>query len=165
METSPVISLIAALGENRVIGIGNRLPWHLSADLRHFKQLTLNKPIVMGRGTWESLPGLLPQRIHIVISTDKQYSAPGCVVVPSPDAALAVAGAVPEVMVVGGASIYRQMLPLARRMYLTQVHGVFDGDAFFPEWAVREWREVSREDHPADTETPLGYSFLRLERR
>ncbi len=163
-ETQPIITLIAAVGENRVIGCDNRLPWHLPADLRHFKALTLGKPIVMGRLTWESLPGLLPQRRHIVLTRDPDYHAEGCEVAHSVDEALAAAGNAPEIMVVGGSALYAAMLPLAGRMQLTRVRGHFEGDARFPEYDPAEWREVAREDHPADSRNPHPYSFLTLER-
>ena len=165
MERTPRISLIAALANNRVIGKDNRLLWHLPADLRRFKQLTLHKPIVMGRKTWESLPGLLPQRTHIVISRNPDYRAPGCTLTPSPEAAIRAAGAVPEIMVVGGAAIYRHMLPLADRMYLTLVHQSVAGDARFPQWDPAQWRETGREDFPADDKNPYSFSFVTLERR
>lgn len=164
MHKPPIISLIAAVAENGAIGIGNRLPWHLPADLRHFKQLTINKPILMGRKTWESLPGLLPQRTHIVITRDPAYRAEDCVLVHSAEQAIAAAGDVPEIMVVGGAAIYADLLPLAQRMYLTRLHLSVDGDARFPAWSPEEWKEVSREDHGPDERNPLSYSFLQLER-
>jgi dihydrofolate reductase len=165
MERTPRISLIAALADNRVIGKDNRLLWHLPADLQHFKQLTLHKPIVMGRKTWESLPGLLPQRTHIIISRNPDYRAPGCILAPSPKAAIRAAGAVPEIMVVGGAAIYRHMLPLADRLYLTLVHESFAGNARFPQWDPTQWRETGREDFPADDKNPYSFSFVTLERR
>jgi len=164
MEPIPIITLIAALADNRVIGRDNRLPWHLPADLQHFKRLTLHKPILMGRRTWESLSGLLPQRTHIVITRNPHYCAPGCLLADSPQAALRAAGRVAEIMVVGGAALYRAMLPLARRMHLTLVHGEFLGDTLFPEWDPREWQERTREDHAPDARNPVGYSFVTLER-
>ena len=112
----PLVSIIVAMAENRVIGRGNQLPWHLPADLAHFKRFTLHKPIVMGRRTWESLPGLLPRRTHIVVTRDRSYRADGCILARSPEEAVAVAGEVPEVMVIGGAGLYRDMLSLAGRM-------------------------------------------------
>ena len=160
----PLVSIIAALSENLVIGKGNRLPWHLPADLAHFKRLTLNKPIVMGRRTWESLPGLLPQRTHIVITGDRSYSAPGCILVASPLQAIVAAGSVPEVMVVGGAGIYREMLPLAQRMYLTRVAAQLEGDVFFPSWDPACWREVDREDRLRDERNQYDLTFVILER-
>ena len=165
MERHPLISLIAALADNRVIGKDNRLLWHLPADLQHFKMLTLDKPIVMGRKTWESLPGLLPRRTHIVISRNPDYRAEGCILVPSPEAAIRAAGAVPEVVVVGGEAIYRHLLPQADRMYLTLVHHTFEGDARFPQWDPAQWRESEREEFPADEKNPYDFSFVTLERR
>jgi len=160
----PAISLIAAMANNRAIGIENRLPWRLPADLQHFKRLTLGKPIVMGRRTWESLPGLLPQRTHIVVTQDPTYIAEGARVVHGIEEALAAAGDVPELMVVGGAHFYEQMLPLARRLYLTEVDVDVEGDTFFPLFDTTQWVEVSRETHQKDDKNPFDYSFVTLER-
>lgn len=161
----PHICIVAALAENRAIGRGNRLPWHLPADLAHFKRLTLDKPIVMGRGTWESLPNLLPRRRHIVVTRQPGYSAEGCIVVGSPEAALSTAAGEPELMVIGGAALYRHMLPMARRMYLTLVKTQVDGgDAFFPEWDSACWGEIEREDRPRDGRNPFDLSFVTLVR-
>jgi len=160
----PSIALIAALSDNQVIGQDNRLPWNLPADLQHFKSVTLDKPIIMGRRTWESLPGLLPRRRHILLTGDRNYRAAGCILVHSIEEALEAAGDAPEVMVIGGQTLYQQMLPLADRLYLTRVHTVVQGDAFFPGFATAEWREVAREDHRADARNPFDYSFITLER-
>jgi len=165
MSVAPTVTLVAALARNHVIGRGNRLPWHLPADLAHFKRLTLDKPIVMGRRTWESLPGPLPRRTHIVVSRDPSYRAPGALVVGSPRAAIAAAGAVPEVMVVGGAALYAALLPSAGRMELTLVEAQVDGDAWFPEWDPREWRELKRVHRAWDARNAYDLTFLRLERR
>lgn len=151
------------MDENRVIGRGNRLPWHLPADLAHFKRLTLRKPIVMGRRTWESLPGLLPQRTHIVVTRDCSCLAEGCILVDSPREAIAVAGEVPEIMVIGGAALYREMLPLARRMYLTRVAAAVEGDVFFPEWDHARWRETRREVRRRDERNRYDLSFITME--
>lgn len=165
MSHGPIISLIAAMDEERVIGVDNRLPWRLPADLQHFKRLTLGKPIVMGRKTWESLPGLLPDRPHIVISANPEYRASGCQVVSSVQAALAAAGDVDEVMIVGGANLYTQMLPLADRLYLTRVHTrVEGGDAWFPVFDDSEWREIARSHHQADARNPFDCTFLTYQR-
>ena len=161
---SPLVTLIAALARNRVVGLDNRLPWHLPADLARFKALTLDKPIVMGRRTWESLPGLLPRRTHIVVSRDPGYRAPGAQVVGSPEAAIMAAGAVPEVMVVGGAALYAALLPIATRMELTFVEADVAGDAWFPSWAPGEWGVVSREWRGRDGRNAFDLSFVRLER-
>jgi len=160
----PLISIVAAMSENRVIGHRNRLPWHLPADLARFKGLTLNKPIIMGRRTWESLPGPLPQRTHIVVTRDPSYQAQGCILADSPMEAIAAAGSVPELMVVGGAGIYRDMLPLARRMYLTLVATILEGDTFFPDWDRACWREITREERRHDERNRYDLAFVTLER-
>jgi len=161
----PLVSIVAAMSENRVIGRGNRLPWHLPADLAHFKELTLNKPIVMGRRTWESLPGLLPQRTHIVVTRNPSYRAEDCILVGSLKEAITAAGSAPEVMVVGGAKLYRDMLPLALRMYLTIVGTALEGDVFFPDWNPACWHEVARVERRRDERNPYDLTFLTLERR
>lgn len=160
-----VISLIAAVARNGVIGHQNRLPWHLPADLQHFKSLTLGKPIVMGRNTWESLPGLLPGRQHIVITRNPDYQAPGGQVVHSVDEALAAVAGVPEVMIVGGGHLYSEMMPRADRLYLTLVDADVEGDAYFPEIERSQWREENREEHLADEKNTFSYSFVNLVRK
>jgi len=158
------IAIIVAMAENRTIGRDNRLPWHLPADLRHFKQLTMGKPVLMGRRTHESIGRALPERTNIVISRDRNYTAPGCIVAHSLDRALEAAADGAEVMVIGGTELYRQLLPRADRIYLTLVHAEFEGDAFFPELAAEEWREAERTDCPPDEKNPWPYSFVRLDR-
>ena len=165
MEPLSNLSIIAALSDNRVIGRDNRLPWRMPADLAHFKRLTMGKPIIMGRRTWESLPGLLPHRTHVVVTRDVDYTVEGGLVVHSLDQAFNLVGDAEEMMVVGGANLYTQTLPLASRMYLTIVHGEFEGDTLFPEYPQAAWRETSRESHPADERNPHAYTFLQLERR
>ncbi len=160
-----IISLIAAMGNDRVIGIDNRLPWRLPADLKHFRAMTLGKPVLMGRKTFESIGKPLPGRLNIVITQDAAYSAAGVTVVHSVDEALTAAGNAPEMMVMGGASFYVQMLPRAERLYLTLVHGDFAGDAYFPTYDENEWGVVSRDDHAPDQANPHPYSFLLLERK
>ncbi len=160
----PSISIIAAMAENRAIGMDNKLPWRLPADLRHFKALTVGKPIIMGRKTWESLPGLLPDRPHIVVTANQQYAAEGCTVVHSIEQAIEAAGDVPEAMIVGGGAFYEQMLPMADRLHLTLVHTEVEGDAFFPEYDPAEWKETSREHCLADEKNPFDYTFITLER-
>lgn len=164
VNTRPNLSIIAAMAENRVIGRDNALPWRLPADLAHFKRLTMGKPIVMGRRTWASLPGLLPHRTHIVITRDMTYSASGAEVAHSLDEALAIAGDVDEVMIIGGADLYRQTLPIAARLYLTLVHQCFEGDAYFPAFDPGPWIEVSREAHPPDEKNAVSYTFITYER-
>ena len=162
--TRPVVSLIVAMARNGVIGRENRLPWRLPADLAHFKAVTMGKPMVMGRKTWESLPGLLPGRRHIVVTRDADYAAEGCTLVHSPEQALEAAGDVPEVMVVGGGTLYQAMLPRADRLYLTLVDAEVEGDAHFPELDYGEWREVDRQTHAADERNAFACTFLQLER-
>jgi dihydrofolate reductase len=153
------------MSENRVIGLHNKLPWHLPADLRHFKKLTLGKPILMGRRTWESLPGILPERQHIVMTRDQTYSADDCTVVHSFQQALARLEDVSEVMVVGGAALYKIALPWADRLYMTLVHATVAGDAYFPPFDESQWREVERRYHPADVKNMHAMSFICLERK
>lgn len=160
-----IVSLIAAMAENRVIGIENRLPWKLPADMKWFREHTLGKPIVMGRKTFESFGAKpLPQRTNIVVTSDPDYRAEGAVVVHSIDAALKAADSAPEVMIIGGASFYEQMLPRADRIYLTLVHHNFEGDAWFPEFDHTHWRETRRIEFSADEKNPYDCSFLILER-
>jgi len=158
------ISIIVAMDSNGVIGRENELPWHLPADLQHFKHTTMGKPILMGRKTWESIGRPLPGRTNIVITRDSDYQADGCVVVNSIDAALAAAGEQDEVMVIGGAEFYRQVLPRTDTLYLTRIHASFDGDTVFPELNAASWHEVERSDRAADEKNPHDYSFIRLER-
>lgn len=161
----PRISIIAALADNRVIGRDNKLPWRLPADLAHFKRITMGKPMLMGRKTWESLPGLLPGRRHIVITRDVHYQAKGAEIAHSLEAALELVANVAEVMVVGGANIYAQFIPLAQRMYLTRVHTNATGDAWFPEFDSAQWQETAAEWHAADSTNEHPYSFIILQRQ
>lgn len=158
------IALIAALANNRVIGRENRLPWRLSADLRHFKSLTMGKPVIMGRNTYESIGKPLPGRSNIVLTRDAQYRAPGCRVVHSLEQALEAAAGHAEVMVIGGAELYRQTIDAAQRLYLTRVKADVQGDAVFPEIDPRQWRELQRESHRGDDNNEYDYDFLILER-
>ncbi len=142
------ISIIVAMTDDRVIGIENRLPWHIPEDFKWFRRHTLGKPVVMGRKTWESIGRPLPDRTNIVISRDPGFRPDGCTVVPDLDQALVAAGDAPEVMVIGGASIYAQFLPRTDRLYLTLVHAVITGDAWFPAFEPAQWREIAREPGP-----------------
>lgn len=154
------------MDEQRVIGRANRLPWKLPADMGWFRRHTLGKPILMGRKTFDSLGRkALPQRTNIVISRNRELAAEGVVVVASLQQALTAAAPAAECMVIGGAQIYQQALPLAQRLYITQVHDVFDGDTWFPEFDLSQWREVCRERHARDERNPHEYSFLIYERR
>ena len=158
------MSIVVAMAANGVIGRDNQLPWHLPADLKHFKQTTMGKPILMGRKTWESIGRPLPGRTNIVITRDSSYSAAGCEVVNSIDAAIAAAGEQDEVMVIGGAELYRQVLSDTDTIYLTRIHEAFDGDTCFPELRNTEWHQVERVDHEADEKNSHDYSFIRLDR-
>lgn len=164
-SAGPVISLVVAMAENRVIGVNNQLPWRLPADLQHFKRTTLGKPILMGRKTFESIGRALPGRRNIVVSRTPDYHAEGCETVCSIDAALALVRNEDEVMVIGGANLYTQLLPQAERIHLTLVHAQFDGDARFPQLDLDQWREAGRSDHAADARNAVPYSFLVYERR
>jgi dihydrofolate reductase len=158
------VSLIAALARNFVIGRDNDLPWRLPADLAHFKALTLDKPILMGRRTFESLPGLLPRREHLVVSRDPDFRPRGATLVRSPEAGVALAAAAEELMVIGGASLYAALLPQATRMYLTWVEADIDGDVRFPRWDPRDWQESACTRRPADARNPYDLRFVTLER-
>ena len=159
------LSIIVAMSENRVIGRDNQLPWRLSADLQHFKKLTMGKPIIMGRKTFESIGRALPGRQNIVVTRQPDYHAEGCDVVPSADAAIAAADDAAEIMVIGGAEIYRQFLPRANRIYLTRVHARIDGDTYFPELQAEEWAETAREPLAANADNEFAASFVTLARR
>ncbi len=159
------ISLILAMDRNRVIGAGGDLPWRLPDDMKYFKARTMGKPIIMGRKTYETIGKPLPGRQNIVITRQREYQAPGCTVVHSPQEALSAAGSAPEVMITGGAEIYRRFLPQADRIYLTLIDASLEGDTFFPELAPGEWQTIWEERHDADARNPYAYRFLVLERR
>lgn len=158
------LSIIAALGRDRVIGIENRLPWHLPADLRHFKRLTLGKPVLMGRKTHESIGRPLPGRLNIVLSRDPAFRPAGCVVVDSVAAARAAAAGAEELMVMGGAGLYEQLLAVADRLYLTLIDAEFTGDAYFPDYGLYRWQELESEAHAPDADNPYPYRFVTLAR-
>ena len=157
------ITLILARARNGVIGRDNQLPWHIPADLKHFKALTQGKPMIMGRRTFESLPGLLPGRRHIVLTRDKDWSAPGAEVAYDLAGALGLAGD-EGVSVIGGAEIFALFLDWADKIELTEVDAEVAGDATVPAFDPVMWREVNREWHPAEGEAP-AFSFVTLERR
>jgi len=160
------ISLIWAMADDWVIGIENGLPWKLPADMKWFRENTLGKPILMGRKTFESFGARpLPGRTNIIVTRDPDYRAEGAVVAHSVAEALAAAGDAEEVMVIGGASFYEQMLPRADRLYMTLVHGKFEGDAWFPPFAADKWREVQRLDFAPDAKNAYPYSFVVMERK
>jgi dihydrofolate reductase len=156
------LSLIAAMANQRVIGRDNTLPWRLPEDLQHFKRTTLGKPVIMGRKTWESLGRPLPGRRNIVVSRNPDYLPVGGELVSSLEAAVAATADVDEAFVIGGADLYRQALPLAQRIYLTEIAGDYAGDAHFPEFAAADWREVSREAHTSSD--GIAYAFVLYQR-
>lgn len=158
------ISAIVAMAENQVIGRANQLPWHLPADLKHFKALTLGKTILMGRKTHESIGRVLPGRRNLIMTRNKTFQVPGAQVVDSLAAALKTVDPDEELMVIGGAELYRELLPQVLRIYMTIVHARPLGDSYFPVLNPAEWREVSYEDHPADAQNALPYSFVVWER-
>ncbi len=162
-----MISMISALGENRVIGNKNTLPWHLPADFKHFKETTMGKTVVMGLNTFKSIGEKpLPGRKHIILNKNKNYHMPeNCFLATSIDEAMELVKDDGEVMICGGASIYQQFLPLSQKLYLTSIHESFEGDTFFPEVNMEEWREISREDHQPDEKNKYSYSFVILERK
>lgn len=159
-----IISLIAALATDRVIGMENAMPWHLPGDLAWFKRNTLNKPVIMGRKTFESIGRPLPGRLNIVISS-KAGELEGVTWVTSVDAALAAAGDVEEVMVMGGGRVYEQMLPKANRLYLTHIDAEVEGDTHFPDYEPDDWESTFSEFHDADEQNSHGYCFEILDRR
>ena len=157
------LSLIVAMARNRVIGRDGRLPWRLPSDQQRFKALTMGHHIVMGRKTWESIGRPLPGRVSVVVTRNKAYAAAGATVVGSLAEALALARGDPEAFVIGGGELYGQALPLAERIYLTEIEDDYPGDVFFPTLAKAEWRAVEREAHPAQGVEP-AWAFLVYER-
>jgi dihydrofolate reductase len=158
------VSIVVATDEHGGIGLEGRLPWHLPNDLKRFKALTMGKPIVMGRRTFDSIGRALPGRVNIVVSRQSGLGIDGCVVVPSLEAALEAAGEADETCVIGGAEIYRLALPLAETLHLTRVHATVGADTFFPVIDAAQWEEISREDCPADERHAYPYSFVTLRR-
>jgi len=165
------LSLMVAKASNRVIGRNNKLPWYLPNDLKYFKQVTFGKPVIMGRKTWDSLGKPLPGRTNIVITRQPDFQAEGAKVVATLDEAVTMAENVAfiegqdEAVVMGGAEIYALALPKADRLYLTEVHAEVDGDTWFPEYDTAEWKEIGREDFPAEGPNPYDYSFVVYERK
>jgi dihydrofolate reductase len=159
-----VLELVVAASRNDVIGRGNRLPWHLPADLRHFKALTQGRHVLMGRNTYLSIGKALPNRVNLVMSRDPGFTAKDCTVVGSIEEARRIAGNAP-LMVIGGAQIYAQCVDAAARIHLTLVDtDIADGDTFFSAWRHAPWREVWREAHGSDEKNAYAYTFLTLER-
>jgi dihydrofolate reductase len=160
------ISLIVAMASNRAIGLNNKMPWHLSADLKRFKKITMGSPILMGRKTFESIGHPLPGRTNIVLTRNPAYTQEGCVIVNDLETAIWTgcrhAG---EIFVIGGADLYQVLLPRAETIYLTEIKKKFRGDTFFPELDMNGWAETEREDVADDAKSGFSYSFLRLDRK
>jgi len=161
--TSPRITFVVARADNGVIGKDGKLPWRLPADLKHFKAVTMGTPMIMGRKTFDSLPGLLPERRHIVLTRDQSWSAEGAEVVHSVEEAIRLADA-NRISIVGGAEIFDLFMPLATDFELTEVHYQAEGDTYMPAPNPAVWREISRERHEAEDGRP-AFSFVRLVRR
>lgn len=165
MPKRPLIIQVAAMTENRVIGRDNDMPWHLPADLAHFKQTTLGKPIIMGRKAHEAIGRPLPGRHNIVMTRNQAYTADGCTVVHSAEQAIEAAGSVTEIAVIGGEDIYRLFLPITDLIHLTLIHAEIEGDTWFPELDVHNWRLAEARERPADENNPYRMTFQRLERK
>ena len=161
----PLVSLIVAMAQNGVIGRDNALPWRLPADLKRFRAFTLGKPILMGRKTFESIGRPLPGRINLVLTRDRSWYAEGVIAVHSVEEALTQAGSSDELVAIGGAEIYRLVLPFARRIYLTHVHADVPGNITFPEFDSTQWADVEYSSQPADDEHAYPLTFVTLERR
>ena len=167
MDYTPRIAYVVAMDNNRLIGRDNDLPWRLPDDMAWFRRQTLGKPCIMGRKTYDSLPPRfrpLPGRLNIVVTRNVYYEAPGAIVVHSVEDALQAAGEVEEIVIVGGAELFRRLLPTVDRLYLTEVHGVVEGDVFFPEYDRAQWRELYRQEHAADERHPYAFTWLILDR-
>ena len=156
------LSIIAAMARNGVIGRGNRLPWHLSDDLKRFRALTMGHHVIMGRRTWESIGRLLPGRTMVIVTRNPAYAVPGCLVAHSLAGAVKLSGNDPEVFVIGGAELYREALGTADRVYLTEIHAEVEGDARLPDFDRSAWRELSREP---GSDPALPHDFVAYERR
>ncbi|OQK16510.1 dihydrofolate reductase [Methyloprofundus sedimenti] len=159
------LSLIVAMATNYSIGLNNQMPWHLSADLKKFKHITMGHPIIMGRKTFESIGRPLPGRQNIIISRDPDYAQQGCLVFNNLDGALQSCADIDEVFVIGGATLYAATLARADRLYITQIQQAFDGDTWFPEIDLQLWQEVARKDIHDDTSVDFNYSFIVYERK
>ncbi|MDQ6987217.1 MAG: dihydrofolate reductase [Mariprofundaceae bacterium] len=159
-----LLSLIAAMDENRLIGAQNRLPWRLPADMQWFKKQTMGKAILMGRATFASIGKALPGRKNIVLSRNSDLHLDGCTVIHDLSELAQAANGEDETMVIGGAQIYNLTLPLANRLYITRIHTAFSGDTYFPEFDAAEWRQTYHQDNTADEANRWPYTFRILER-
>jgi len=167
--TTMRLSILVAMARNRVIGQNNTLPWHLPADLKHFKSLTIGHSMIMGRKTYESIGKPLPGRTNIIVTKQSNFQAPGTTIVNSIEEALEKSKesscANNESFIIGGAELYRQTLKLCHRMYITEIQGDFEGDTFFPEFNQDDWQETTRERHEGNDKAGLAYHFVILDRK
>ncbi len=161
-----ILSAIVAISNNNVIGKDNELPWYLPADLKYFKKITINHPVIMGRKSYEAIGQPLPKRTNIVLTQDPYYLSSNILIAHSIEEALALAYDLEsdEVFVIGGAMIFEICLPLLDRLYITEIHADFDGDTFFPDWNREEWNLISEEHHSSDKKNEFDYSFKIYER-
>ena len=154
--------MIVAMDENRLIGKDNQLPWHMPADLAFFKRVTMGKPILMGRKTWESIGRPLPGRRNIVISRNPDYQAEGAELTSSLSEAIALCESEPEIMMIGGATLFEECLKETEILYLTRIHHAFEGDTWFPDFNIYPWTKEFQEDYAADEANPYAYSFIKF---
>jgi len=159
------LSIVVAMDENRLIGKGNGLPWHLPADLAYFKKITTDNSILMGRNTYDSIGKPLPNRRNIVITRNSEISIKGCEVVNSIEKALSITKDEEEVMIIGGANLFEQLLPDVSRLYITHIEGEFKGETYFPHYDENDWLEVSCETHQPDEKNKYAYQFVILKRK
>lgn len=158
------LTLVAAMARNRAIGLRGAMPWHLPAELAHFKVTTMGKSLVMGRKTWAAIGRPLPGRQNIVVTRDEGLDAPGCEVAHSIEQAVALAES-DEVMIIGGGSLYEQALPMAQRMVLTHIDCEVEADTWFPAWDARQWVPVSREHFASDSDNGLAYDIVEYQKK
>ncbi len=160
-----IVSIIAAMDKNRLIGRDNDLPWRLPSDLAHFKKVTMSKPILMGRKTYDSIGRPLPGRKNIILSRDKNLEIEGVTVVNSLEEAMSAAWDADELMVIGGSAVYERVLPITQRMYLSLIDGEFEGDTWFPEFDEKDWEIVESEEQPAGEKGVPGCRFVTFQRK
>lgn len=166
-RSRPAISFVVAMDRNRLIGAGDSLPWRLPDEMHRFKEITMGHAVLMGRKTYESIPEKfrpLSGRTNIVLTTQREYEAPGCIVVNSTQEALTAVAVDQELMVIGGAYVFEELLPLVDRLYLTEIDGEYAGDVYFPDLDLGDWREVAREEHSRDERHDSPFSFVVLDR-
>jgi len=159
-----MLSLCVAMDKNQLIGKNNTLPWHLPADLKHFRAITMGKPIIMGRKTYDSIGRPLPGRLNVVLTGNQELMLAGCQVLHHLEDVLAFSKQYEESVVIGGATVYAMLLPMVQRMYVTWVDAQCDGDTYFPDYVPKQWQEIERQDFSADANNAYPYSFTVLER-